>query len=171
MKNINVLSVVLILSIVLAGCANGPQYRAAKNGGNGYSDIKVSDDRYRVQYTSNREDVLSVTNHALFRSAQLTQQQGFDWFVVTSRETFVDRKQVQPDAGISFMLSQASTRECGLLTCTQRHQPIDEMGLELANNRERTEVQSILEVRMGKGMQVNEDSYAVVDVLQNLQPN
>ena len=78
---------------------------------------------------------------------------------------------LQPDASISFMRSQASTRECGLLTCTQRHQPIDEMGLELANNRERTEVQSILEVRMGKGMQPNEDSYTVVDVLQNLQPN
>ncbi|MDP5030939.1 MAG: hypothetical protein NWQ54_17405 [Paraglaciecola sp.] len=170
MKKMYLIAVMVFLASIMAGCASGPQYRAAKNGGNGYSDIKVANDRYRVQYTSTTEDVLTVTNHALFRAAELSKMQGYDWYVVTSRETFVDREEVKPNTSLSMTHAQTLSRDCGLLTCTERRQPVNTMGVELASNRARTEVQSILEVRMGKGMQPNEDSYSVADVLENLQP-
>jgi len=168
MKNLIQVIVVLSSVVLLGACASAPAYKAASNGGNGYSDVKVADDRYRVQYKSSSKDVMDVTNMALYRAAEITRQQGYDWFVVTSRETFVDRKNVEPEMGMSVTHHDVTHRECGLLTCETTHHPVNSVGVEMSNNRQRSEVQSILEIRLGKGMRPDENSYSAADLLSNL---
>ncbi|MDP5029302.1 MAG: hypothetical protein NWQ54_24620 [Paraglaciecola sp.] len=160
--------VIISLAVLLGACASNPAYRQAAKGGNGYSDIKVSEDRYRVQYKSTSEDVMNVTNMALYRAAEITQLQGYDWFVVTSRETFVDRQSVEPQFALGVAHRQEYHQKCGLLGCQTSYGPVNSMDVELSNNRQRKEVQSILEVRLGKGMRPDENSYSASDLLENL---
>ncbi|KXI28204.1 hypothetical protein AX660_17655 [Paraglaciecola hydrolytica] len=169
MKNLIQVMVLLSAVVLLGACASAPAYKqATSKGGNGYTDIKVADDRYRVQYQSNSKDVLDVTNMALYRAAEITQQRGYDWFVVTSRETFVDRNSVEPNFAMGVGRHDTYQRECGLLTCQTTHRPTHSVGLEISNSRERSEVQSILEIRLGKGMRPDDNSYSAADILTNL---
>jgi hypothetical protein len=77
----------LTLLVLVSGCTSRPDYRSAKNGSVGYSEQKITDDRYRVQFKSHSKTVADASDYALLRAAELTQQQGYDWFVVTSRKT------------------------------------------------------------------------------------
>ena len=38
----------LVMAMTLAACASQPAYRAAENGGYGYSETKLTDTQYRV---------------------------------------------------------------------------------------------------------------------------
>ncbi|MFT5314170.1 MAG: hypothetical protein ACI8Z9_002669, partial [Paraglaciecola sp.] len=123
------LIILLSLTSLIAGCASQPEYRPAKNGGYGYSEQKVTDDRYRIQYKSRKSDVAQSTNFALLRAAQLTQQQGCNWFVITSRETFVESEKVKPGASIGATHQREIVRDCGLLGCQTRSRPSSEMSM------------------------------------------
>lgn len=162
-----VLSSVLLL---LSGCASKPDFRPATNGSVGYSEQKITDDRYRVQFKSYSKTVADAADYALLRSAQLTKQQGYDWFVVTSKETFVESEKIQPASSIGVSQTRQVERHCGLLTCETHSRPSTEVGLRLnaGHTNERKEVHSILEIRLGKGSKPNEDSYSAQDVLDNL---
>jgi hypothetical protein len=164
------LIILLSLTSLIAGCASQPDYRPAKNEGQGYSEQKVTDDRYRIQYKSHRSDVAESTNYALLRAAELTQQQGYDWFVVTSRETFVESEKVNTGSSIGASHQREIVRDCGLLTCQTRTRPASEvsMGINLGSETKR-QVQAILEIRMGKGTQPETESYNAQEVKQNLK--
>ncbi|WP_296305834.1 hypothetical protein [Pseudomonas sp.] len=81
----------LPLCLVVAGCTTptpyqplAPQSRAS----GGYTDQRIEDNRYRVTFSGNtmtsRE---TVENYLLYRAAELTRAQGYDWFVMADRET------------------------------------------------------------------------------------
>jgi hypothetical protein len=114
--------------------------------------------------------VSDASDYALLRAAELTQQQGYDWFVVTSKETFVESEKQQPSSFIGFTQTRQIERNCGLLTCETRNRPSTEVGVNINNdiNNNRKEVYSILEIRMGKGVKLIEDSYGAQDVVDNL---
>ena len=156
----------LTLLVLVSGCTSRPDYRSAKNGSVGYSEQKITNDRYRVQFKSHSKTVADASDYALLRAAELTQQQGYDWFVVTSKETFVESEKQQPSSSIGFTQTRQIERNCGLLTCEPRTRPSTEVGLNINNNR--NEVHSILEIRMGKGVKLNEDSYGAQDVVDNI---
>jgi hypothetical protein len=160
----------LTLFVLLSGCALKPDYRSAKNGSVGYSEQKITDDRYRVQFKSYSQLLADASDYALFRSAELTKQQGYDWFVVTSKETFVESEKQQPRSSVGFTQTRQVERNCGLLTCETRSRPSTELGVNINTNlnNDRKEVHSILEIRMGKGVKPNEDSYGAQDVVDNL---
>jgi hypothetical protein len=78
---------------VLSGCVNGPTpyqpYVAEGAAGvhGGYSDVRISPDRYLVRFHGN--DMTSrerVEGYLLYRAAELTVQNGFDWFMVDDRQ-------------------------------------------------------------------------------------
>ncbi|MSR14231.1 MAG: hypothetical protein EXR86_06625 [Gammaproteobacteria bacterium] len=77
----------LILS--LFGCALGTQtpYQPLQNNG-GYSEQRIEANRYRVTFVGNslttREE---VENYLLFRMAELTVSQGYDYFIVSDNDT------------------------------------------------------------------------------------
>ncbi len=94
--------VTLTFLFSVSGCASKPDYRSATNGSVGYSEQKITEDRYRVQFKSHSKLVADASDYALLRSAELTEQQGYDWFVVTSKETFVESEKQQTRYYIGF---------------------------------------------------------------------
>lgn len=89
--------VVVGSALALASCASlapyGPQTGA---GGQGYAEQRIESDRYRVTYRGVGA-AGPVADLALLRAADLTLEQGYDWFEVTQR--YVDGR---PDSAGGF---------------------------------------------------------------------
>ena len=90
-KKTAAVAVALALAGVLAGCATPTPYQPnipgqAQSGG--YSEIRIEPNRWRVTFAGNsltsRE---TVEAYLLYRSAELTTQQGYDWFAIADRST------------------------------------------------------------------------------------
>jgi hypothetical protein len=78
-------------SLSLASCMTATPYQPASASGsvrNGYSDEQIEENRFRVSFSGNsltsRE---TVERYLLYRSAELTLQSGFDYFVLSNRDT------------------------------------------------------------------------------------
>ena len=78
----------LLLSGVLVACSSATQYQAAeKRGGQGYTETQLGKDRYRITFTGNSvTDKETVSDYALLRAAELTLQEGYDWFHLVARD-------------------------------------------------------------------------------------
>jgi hypothetical protein len=79
-------SLALAALLALAACATGPTaYAPAQRaGGPGYAETRIEADRYRVTFRD-ESDGARAHDLALLRAADLTVQNGYDWFVVTQR--------------------------------------------------------------------------------------
>lgn len=98
-----ILAAVAATMLVTTGCAyRSTPYQplsSANRISGGYSDERISEDRFRVKFSGNtltsRE---KVESYLLFRAAELTLEQGRDWFVIEDRvvEHEVERD-VRPD--------------------------------------------------------------------------
>ncbi|MDB5417301.1 MAG: hypothetical protein JWP50_720 [Phenylobacterium sp.] len=94
--------VALALAAGLAACATPTPYQPNIPGqatSGGYSELRIEPDRWRVTFAGNsltsRE---TVEAYLLFRSAELTVQQGDDWFEIVDRHTNRDaHTYVEPD--------------------------------------------------------------------------
>jgi hypothetical protein len=159
---------IILMTLLVTACASKPDYRPANKGSVGYSEQKITNDRFRVQFKSVSNSVADAADYALLRSAELTQEQGFDWFVISSKETFVESEKVEPASAIGLSQQQRIERRCGLITCETYRRPISEVGVSFNSANSRKEVHSILEIRMGKGVMTNESSYSAADVIENL---
>lgn len=101
-KKILVLAAALAVTTGLAACETPTPYQPKAPGqstSGGYSDARLEADRWRVTFSGNsmtsRE---TVEAYLLFRAAELTTQQGFDWFSIVERNTSRDaRSYVEPD--------------------------------------------------------------------------
>jgi hypothetical protein len=86
------LSVAMILSSCMTPTPYQPEVRGQRIHG-GYSEEHLGDNRYRVTFDGNtltsRE---RVEGYLLYRAAELTVQNGYDWFRVVDRETERDRR-------------------------------------------------------------------------------
>lgn len=78
-------------SLSLASCMTATPYQPASVSGsvrNGYSDEQIEQNRFRVSFSGNsltsRE---TVERYLLYRSAELTLQNGYDYFVLSNRDT------------------------------------------------------------------------------------
>lgn len=79
------------LALALAGCAGQgstpyqPVGASAVSGG--YSDTRLAEDRFRVAFAGNRlTSRAQVEAFLLRRAAELSLQQGYDWFVIVDKE-------------------------------------------------------------------------------------
>lgn len=86
-----VFAVAAVLSTGLAACATPTPYQPVVTKGTtqgGYSELKLEPERYRVTFAGNsltrRE---TVEGYLLFRAAELTVQNGYDWFAIVERDT------------------------------------------------------------------------------------
>lgn len=94
----------LALLSSVAGCMTATPYQpyrgelAGKTHG-GYSEQRLAADRYRVRFHGNETTPRDrVEGYMLYRAAELTLQQGFDWFVIVDRHTEHDvATYVRPD--------------------------------------------------------------------------
>lgn len=85
------LGAVLAGSLALASCMTATPYRPAMGNSasaTGYSDQQIESNRFRVSFAGNsltsRE---TVERYLLFRAAELTVQNGGDYFVLADRDT------------------------------------------------------------------------------------
>ncbi len=87
--NFKLLAVYGAMVLALAGCASGPPYQPAERPrGSGYSDQRLADNRFRVTFTGNSVTRRqTVENFLLLRSAEVTRDAGFAWFVFDDRDT------------------------------------------------------------------------------------
>lgn len=78
----------------LAACQTATPYQPLNvndSAAGGYSDVRLNADRWRVSFSGNtltsRE---TVERYLLYRAAELTTSQGFDWFVAADKN--IDKK-------------------------------------------------------------------------------
>ena len=78
-------------AFALAACGTATPYQPLQTGGaspGGYSELQISHDRYRVNFQGNTlTDRETVERYLLFRAAELTVQEGYDWFKLVDRNT------------------------------------------------------------------------------------
>lgn len=74
-------------ALMLTACASLAPYGAQRGpGGQGFSEQRIESNRYRVSYNG-VGDPRPVADFALLRAADLTTEQGYDWFEVTQSWT------------------------------------------------------------------------------------
>lgn len=139
------------LALTLAACAAAPPYRAAANAdASGYSEQAIGADRYRVRYTGAAGmDKAAVQDYALLRAAELTAENGHDWFEVVNRDNEAD-VEVRRDIDTDFGPDYAVTRSCGLLGCTTEARPVVRR-TETETVSTRVIHETVLEILMGDG--------------------
>jgi hypothetical protein len=78
-------------TLLVAGCATETTYRPATGQGfnrTGYSDRLIEDNRFLVSFAGNSVTSRdTVERYLLFRAAELTLQQGYDYFLMADRDT------------------------------------------------------------------------------------
>ena len=84
----------LALAAGLAACTTATPYQpllAGSPGLGGYSDVRIEPGRYRVTFTGNSLTSRdTVERYLLYRAAEITVGEGYDWFALADRST--DRK-------------------------------------------------------------------------------
>ncbi len=80
--------ILALAALTMAGCATGygPVYeRAQSQYDDGFSEQRVEENRYRVQYRIENGDLRLAQDWALRRAAELTLDRRYDWFQIISR--------------------------------------------------------------------------------------
>ena len=101
-KTTAAIATALVLGTGLAACVSPTPYQPNVRGSatsGGYSEIRLEPNRWRVNFAGNsmtsRE---TVEGYLLFRAAELTLQNGDDWFEIVDRNTDAKtRTYVEPD--------------------------------------------------------------------------
>lgn len=94
------LTLIFALALTVAACASATPYQPAGPGSSrGYSEYRVEDDRWRVTFSGNSATTReTVEMYLLYRTAELTLANGFEWFRVAERSTERDARYVaSPD--------------------------------------------------------------------------
>ncbi len=157
--------------LFVSGCAsqspsNNGAYKPAKNSGFGYKETLLGPNHYRVQFKSSGS-TKKAQDYALLRAAELTTEQGYDWFVVTKRDvdTNDERKSIGPDMNSR----QVVERNCGLLGCNTRVQSAPELDMGIDENPF-PEVNVILEINFGKGVRPStKNTYDALETKEKLR--
>ncbi|MEM9938655.1 MAG: hypothetical protein AAF768_07405 [Pseudomonadota bacterium] len=81
---------------VIAACTTTTPYQAAEDGKRGYASQQIETDRWRVSFNGNSlTDRETVETYLLYRAAELTDQEGYDYFRVVQRDTDADRRFIE----------------------------------------------------------------------------
>ena len=76
-----------LLMTLLAACANPTPYQPVQDGF-GYSEQRIENNRYRIAFRGNSITPQQVAeNYMLFRAAEVTVQNGDDYFEIANRHT------------------------------------------------------------------------------------
>ena len=86
------IGVIAMAAVTLAACARPTAYKPAETpGGLGYSESEIGADQYRISFAGNGLTTRQIVDrYLLLRAAELTRDQGFDYFIVGRRQDFID---------------------------------------------------------------------------------
>ncbi|WP_203290827.1 CC0125/CC1285 family lipoprotein [Maricaulis parjimensis] len=83
----------LTAAATLAACATPTPYQAADGGRSGYSQTQIESNRFRISFRGNSlTDRETTENYLLYRAAELTVENGYDYFTVVTRATDEDTR-------------------------------------------------------------------------------
>ncbi|MGQ4277508.1 CC0125/CC1285 family lipoprotein [Pseudidiomarina sp. E22-M8] len=162
---------IVSLTLVLAACASEPDYRAAEDGGYGYTENQITDSQYQVKFKARGTDKGAATNYALLRAAEVTLQNDYDWFVITHRETQVDKETVR-NTDFAYPTSGDMMTYCNAIRCETRYYPRTAFSAGIhVGGRTDSDIVVTLDIKMGNGEQPESNySYDASEVRDNLQP-
>lgn len=155
---------ILLLLFLTAGCATATPYQPDTKG-EGYKDLKIEDNKYRIAFKGNSvtpRDV--VETYLLYRSAELTAENNFDYFVV--REQQVDVKS-------DYFSTGGPMYGAGF---GRRRYPYYAFGYSWAGagnvqSQDRYQAFAYITMFKGKTPDDNANAYTASEVLKNLSPN
>lgn len=81
---------------MLSACITETPYApATARGAQGYYETRLEADRFRVNFAGNTSTPREVVeNYLLYRAAELTVQQGYDWFEMAGRNTVREQETI-----------------------------------------------------------------------------
>ena len=83
------------VAVFVAACATSTPYGPADQSGYGYAETRIEPNRFRVAFSGNSlTDQETVETYLLYRAAELTLEQGHDWFEIVNRDTDASRRLV-----------------------------------------------------------------------------
>ena len=104
MKFFKLISLITLL-FLLINCSTPYQPKGVLGG---YSEERILDNLYRVEYEGNQHSKPEkVQNYLLYRCAELTQEMGYDYFAIVNEEQHFDEHSVRPTRGASFQTSSS----------------------------------------------------------------
>jgi hypothetical protein len=177
MMNKIILALLILIAVAVSGCAsqspaNNSAYKPAKNSGFGYKETLLGPNNYRVQFKSSGS-TRKAQDFALLRAAELTTENGYDWFVVNKRD--LDSDANKKSLGSDFNTRQPTIeRDCGLLGCTNRvtsgrAQTFPDIDSDL-DETPFPEVKVILEITFGKGVRPStKNTYDALETQEKLR--
>lgn len=175
----------LALAAGLAACATPTPYQPNIPGqqtSGGYSEMRLEPNRFRVNFMGNsltsRE---TVEGYLLFRAAELTVGEGYDWFSIVDRRTDRDaRTYIEPDPlyrpwyGPSYGFWRPSWRYYGRGFGWRTWDPFygDPFWADRMDVRTVERFEASAEIVMGKGAKPTDDTRAfdARAVIDNLRP-
>ena len=91
-----IIAAVATATLALGACATATPYQPLTTAGTasgGFSERPLEANRWQVSFSGNSlTDRRTVETYLLYRAAELTLQQGYDWFSVVDRHTERDRR-------------------------------------------------------------------------------
>ena len=85
--------------VVMGACATATPYQAALNGQKGYENQQIENNRWQISFAGNSlTERQTVETYLLYRAAELTSLEGYDYFRVIQRDTDEDRRIVATGA-------------------------------------------------------------------------
>lgn len=158
----------LLLAVLLAGCASTTGYqRASGANGYGYSDTKLEENRYRIEYRLRGKNIGQAQDYALLRAAELTMAADKDWFSVVDRDSALDEGDNRRLAEIKT--ERRITQDCGLLGCRTTSTPTYGAGSSIGRiDRDSTVV--VVEILLGEGEKPgNANAYDAAELAGNVR--
>jgi hypothetical protein len=145
---------IISAALLLVACASTtPNYQqASSEGAPGYYENQITENRYRVTFTSRSSNQDIAKDFALLRAAELTMQKGYDWFQVADRDTNVTQRNSSGAGGhVGVSHQTATVTNCGLLSCSSTTRPVGAAHVHADTSPGRDRVTASVEFVMGKG--------------------
>ena len=161
--------ITLASAAVLGACATPTPYQAADGARTGYSENQIEQNRFRVSFGGNSlTDRETVENYLLYRSAELTVEEGYDYFTVVERatdeESRLRARRLHPSPYSRFYVDYAYFHP--RWGWRGWHDPF----WDDVNYRESTRYEASAEIVLGRGAKPEDDpsAFDARDVLSNL---
>lgn len=91
----------LSLALLLSACATATPYQPEKDG-RGYAEQKLESNRYKVTFSGNSQTPKkTVENYLLYRAAEVTLLNNYDYFIMAQQGTDADTRYSQSFSGFS----------------------------------------------------------------------
>ena len=171
------LAAAAVAAVSLAACATPTPYQPLNTAGvssGGYTDTRISRDRFRVSFQGNTiTDRETVERYLLYRAAELTREAGYDWFAMADRDTERQRREYVTSSdpfGYSAWRPQWFYLGNGRWTLINTYDPW--LSRPYYERRSVDQYRATAEIFMGRGEKPANDpaAFDARDVMANLGP-